>query len=448
MTSKGRRSFLKFASAASTGAILTSAKFATAQSNPVNDSATSLQSVENLFDLVPDRRGTNSIKWEFSYHDPVPAEITHDFGASPISGPLPMSVSDMEFKTAPEIISALKERAQHGVYGYTKPTEDYYQAISRWVVQQYSWRVEEDWMLFTPGVMPAISMAIQAHTQPGDKIIIQPPVFYPFTSVVENNDRVLLRSSLVLENDEYVMDFDDLEAKAADSRTKMIILCSPHNPVGRVWSQKELARLGEICEAHDLIIVSDEIHCDLVYSWAKFTTFGVVEDRFLDRLIVCNSPSKSFNLPGLKTATTIIPNPELRDGVNIVLRNFEQLFSVNVFGTLALQTAYEKGEPWLNQLKSYLETNYLYTESYIDEHIPSLRLHKSEGLYLVWIDCRKLGLDEDELRSLFVDKAKVYPTQGIIYGAEGAGFVRLNIACAREVLEEALTRISVATSRV
>ena len=296
--------------------------------------------------------------------------------------------------------------------------------------------------------MPAVSMAIQAFTQPGNQIIIQTPVFYPFGTVVENNERVLLRNSLLLEDEKYVMDFDDLEQKAADPLTKMIIFCSPHNPVGRVWSRQELMRLGEICEEHDLLIVSDEIHCDLVYSWAEFTTFGVVDERLLDRLIVCNSPSKSFNLPGLKTATAIIPNPELREGFNIQLRNMEQLFSDNIFGTLALQTAYEQGEPWLGQLKAYLEGNYLFLKKYIDDHLPAMRLQEAEGLYLVWVDCRGLGLDEEALRKLFFDEAKVYPVQGATYGAEGEGFVRLNIACPRQILEEALTRIENAVSRV
>jgi cystathionine beta-lyase len=448
MTSNNRREFLKLAGAASTGAIFTSAKNATAQTQSVDSAALRAQSAENPFDLVHDRRGTNSIKWDFSYHEGVSKAVTHDLGVSSVSGPLPMSLSDMEFQTSPRIISALEKRVQHGIYGYTKPTKEYFQAISHWIASQYDWRVEEDWLLITAGVMPAISMAIQAYTNPGDKIIIQPPVFYPFGSVIENNGRIVLRNSLVLEDERYVMDFDDLAKKASDPGTKMIILCSPHNPVGRVWSHEELTRLGEICEEHDLLIVSDEIHCDLVYSWADFTTFGVIDDRYLDRLVVCNSPSKSFNLPGLKIATTIIPNPVLREEFRTVLRNLEQLFSENTLGTLALQTAYEQGEPWLGQLKKYLEANYLFLESYIDEHIPNLRLQKAEGLYLVWIDCRNLGLDEEELRHLFVNQARVYPVLGITYGEEGEGFIRLNIACPRVVLEEALKRIGSAFSRV
>jgi cystathionine beta-lyase len=441
MKSTDRRSFLKLAGAASTGAVLSGVSSAAAESQVVESTAPAAQSADQSFDIVHNRRGTNSIKWDFSYDDGVTSDVASASGVGDASGPLPMSLSDMEFQTAPEIVSALETRVRHGIYGYTKPNTDYFRAISNWMEDRYDWQVEDDWLQVTAGVMPAISMAIQAHTEPGDRIVIQPPVFYPFKSVVENNGRVVLRNSLLLDNGRYVMDFDDLEQKAADPRTRMIILCSPHNPVGRVWSRQELSRLGEICEKHDLLIVSDEIHCDLVYSWSGFTTMGVVDDQLLDRLIVCNSPSKSFNLPSLKTATAIIPNPALREGFITIQRNLEQLFSTNVFGTLALQTAYEQGGPWLGQLKAYLEANYLFLDSYIKEHIPGLRLQQADGLYLVWIDCRGLGLGEEALKRLFVDQAKVLPVQGSTYGVEGEGFVRLNIACPRVILEEALQRI-------
>jgi len=447
MMSKNRRKFLKLAGAASTSAVLVGTENAAAQSLVVDSDRPPAESAGSPFDVVHDRRGTNSIKWDFSYDDGVTNDAVTEPGIGSASRPLPLSLSDMEFRTSPEIVAALEERVQHGIYGYTKPKEDYFQAITRWVANEYKWAIEQEWISITSGVMPAISMAIQAHTNRGDKIIIQPPVFYPFGSVVTNNGRVLLRNSLVLEDKKYVMDFDDLEEKAADPRTRMLIFCSPHNPVGRVWSRQELARVGEICAAHDVLIVSDEIHCDLVYSWSQFTTFGVIDDRILDRLIVCNSPSKSFNLPALKTATAIIPNPELREGFIKIQRNLEQLFSTNVFGTLALQTAYEKGGPWLSRLREYLEGNYLFLDTYIKEHIPGVRLQPAEGLYLVWIDCRDLSLSEVDLKRLFVDQAKVLPVQGSTYGIEGEGFIRLNIACARGVLEEALSRIRRAVSR-
>lgn len=448
MTSTNRRNFMKIAGAASTGVILTGAEVATAQSQAAELGMPQAHSMGNSFDMIQDRRGTNSIKWDFSYQEGVPLEVDHEAVAKLKIKPLPMSISDMEFKTSPKIIEALEKRVQHGIFGYTKPTKAYYQSISNWMSKQYGWHIEADWVNITAGVMPAVNMAIQAFTEPGDKIIIQTPVFHPFMESIENNDRVVLRNSLLLENNKYLMDFDDLEDKASDPKTKMIIFCSPHNPVGRVWSREELTRLGEICEKHDVLIVSDEIHCDLVYSWSEFTAFGVVDERFNDRLIVCNSPSKSFNLPGLKTASTIISNPDLRAKFTDILNRLNELFSVNTLGTLGLQTAYEDGEPWLNELKAYIEANYLFLKDYIEQNIPQLRLQQAEGLYLVWIDCKGLGLEEDALRSLFINDAKVYPEQGSTYGVEGEGFVRLNIACPRQVIEEVLKRIEKAVVNI
>lgn len=389
------------------------------------------------FDKIHNRAGTNSIKWDFSYQDGELKTL-----ASGSSDMLPMWLADMDFQTAPEIVEALVERAQHGIYGYTKPTDSYYQAITNWMWRRYGWRLEKEWILVSAGVVPAINMAIQAYTEPGDKIIIQTPVFHPFAQSIENNGRVVLRNFLLFEGGQYVMDFDDLEAKAADPQTKMIILCSPHNPVGRVWSHYELMRLGQICQQHDLLIVSDEIHSDLIYSWVKFTTFGAVDVGFNDRLILCNGPTKTFNLPGMKTSSTIIPNPVLREKFSVILRNLNELFSVSTFGTLALQTAYEQGAPWLTQLMTYLEENYQFLREYVEQHIPSLRVQDTEALYLIWVDCRELGLDAEALKNFFLDDAKVYLEQGNTYGVEGEGFVRFNIACPRKTLEEALKRIN------
>ncbi len=444
MTSTNRRDFMKLASVASTGLILAGA----------DGSIVNAQQTGSPFDVIHDRRGTNSIKWDFNYQDGIPhevdhnSEVAHEEEEGLEKKPLPLSLSDMEFQTAPAIIEAMQERVKHGIFGYTKPTNSYYQAISNWMSRHYNWQIEKNWVFITAGVMPAVNMAIQAFTEPGDQVIIQTPVFHPFGQSIENNDRIVLRNSLLLENEKYVMDFEDLENKASDPKTKMIIFCSPHNPVGRVWTRAELTRLGEICVKHGVLIVSDEIHCDLVYSWSKFTTFADVDERINDILVVCNSPSKSFNLPALKTATTVISNPKLRERFNEIPLRLNELFSTNVLGTLALQTAYEQGEPWLIDLKNYLESNYLYLRDYVSSSIPGMRLQEAEGLYLVWIDCRGLGLDDVALRSLFVDDAKVYPEQGSTYGAEGEGFVRLNIACPRSVLEEALDRIKNAVARI
>jgi len=454
MTSTSRRNFIKLASAASTGVVLSGTEGAMAKIQETENSISMTTNIGNPFDVVHNRRGTNSIKWDFFYQDGIPhevdhkAQVVHEADNRLETTPLPMSLSDMEFQTSPKIIEALEKRVKHGIFGYTKPTKSYYQSISNWMSNHYGWQIEENWVIKTAGVMPAVNMAIQAYTEPGDKIIIQTPVFHPFGQSIENNNRIVLRNSLLLENKKYVMDFDDLEQKASDPKTKMIIFCSPHNPVGRVWTRAELTRLGEICLKHEVLIVSDEIHCDLIYSWAEFTSFAIIDDRLNEQLIVCNSPSKSFNLPGLKTASTIISNPELREKFNKILLDLNELFSVNTLGTLALETAYEQGEPWLEQLKEYLEGNYLYLKDYINNSIPGLRLQEAEGLYLVWVDCSGLGLNDEELRSLFINEAKVYPEQGSTYGLEGEGFVRLNIACPRSMLKEALMRIENAVASI
>jgi cystathionine beta-lyase len=289
--------------------------------------------------------------------------------------------------------------------------------------------------------MQSINLLIQTFTQPGDQVIIQPPVFGPFGDAVQNNGRVLVHNPLRYEDGRYSMDLDDLATKAADPQARMIILCSPHNPVGRVWSRDELRRLSEICEQHDVLIVSDEIHSELVYSWATFTTLGVVNERLDDRFVLCHSASKTFNLPGLRTSLTIIPDHVLRQQFLTTMRNLNELFGVNLVGTLALQTAFEQGEDWLGQLMAYVEANYDYLQAYLKRHLPHLRVTQPEALYLIWIDCRALGLSSDALKQMFFDEARVYLESGSRFGAEGEGFVRMNIACPRSILETALERI-------
>ena len=291
------------------------------------------------------------------------------------------------------------------------------------------------------GVMPAMNMAIQTFTEPGDQVIVQTPVFHPFTQSIINNGRVVIHNPLSYTAGRYGMDFDDLALKLADPKTKMVLLCSPHNPVGRVWSYEELYRLGQLCQVHDVLIVCDEIHGDLTYSWATFTTFGMVDEAFNGRLILCTGPSKAFNMPGLKTSLTIISNPTLRQSFLMTMRNLNELFSMNIFGTLALQTAYEQGEVWLEQLMVYLEANLQYMQDFVGQYCPQLRVVWPEALYLIWLDCHALGLDPAALQQLFYEGAGVYLEQGITYGQEGTGFVRINIACPRATLEMALNRI-------
>ncbi len=393
------------------------------------------------FDKIHNRTNTNSIKWDFIYADgSLQKRVTGD---SPLTQNelLPMWIADMDFQTAPPIIEAIQQRAQHGIFGYTLPDESYYAAIINWMKARQGWEVERDWILTTSSVLLTISVAVQTFTAPGDKIILQTPVFKPFYQTIENNGRVLSRNPLVYKDGCYHIDFDDLAAKAADPHARMLILCNPHNPVGRVWTREELYRLGEICQQHDILIVSDEIHSNLIYSWADFTPFGAVDETFYKRLILCNSPTKTFNTPGIKTANTFIPDQELRVKFSDALDKLNESFSVSTIGTLVLQTAYEQGEEWLEQLMDYLEANYRFLENYAAAHLAPLRLVRPEALFLIWVDCRALGLNAAQLQNLFYDQAGIYLEEGSKYGPEGEGFVRLNIACPRTVLATALERI-------
>jgi len=352
-----------------------------------------------------------------------------------------MWIADMDFQTAPAILDAIKQRLDHGIFGYTLPDDTYHDAIISWMDQRQGWKVDREWILTTPSVLFSISVAIQTFTEPGDKVIVQTPVFKPFYTTIEINQRVLSRNPLIYENGHYAMDFADLEAKAADPHAKMIILCSPHNPVGRVWTQDELYRFGEICKEHEILIVSDEIHSNLIYPWADFIPFGVVSEDFYDRLILANSPTKTFNTPGIKASNAFIPNTELRAQFSQTLGKLNEHFGASTIGSIVLQAAYEKGGDWLDLLMAYLEANYIFTQEFFEAHLAPLRIVRPEALFLVWVDCRELGLKGDELQRLFYDEARVYIEEGSKYGPEGEGFVRLNIACPRAVLEEALNRI-------
>ncbi len=400
------------------------------------------------FDKIHNRANTNSIKWDFAYQNGVLQK--RDAGDDPLATNelLPMWIADMDFQTAPVILEAIQKRAQHGIFGYTLPDEGYYDAIINWMEARQDWKVEREWILTTSSVLFTISVALQTFTAPGDKIIIQTPVFRPFYQTIENNGRILSRNSLRYDDDRYYMDFEDLTAKAADPRARMLILCNPHNPVGRVWSREELHRLGEICQQHDILIVSDEIHSNLLYPWAKFIPFGAVDEAFHDRLILSNSPTKTFNTPGIKTSNTFIPDKMLRKKFSSSLDNLNESFGVSTIGALVVQTAYENGGEWLDQLMDYLEANYTFTQEYVDAHLTPLRVVRPEALFLLWMDCRALGLNAAELQRLFFDEAGVYLEEGSKYGPEGEGFVRLNIACPRAILETALNRIRLALANL
>ena len=380
------------------------------------------------FNKIVDRSKYHSVKWD---------ELETTFGVQDV---LPMWVADMEFKSPKPVIEAIKKAAEHGIYGYTSRPDSYYQAIIDWIEKKHHWKVKKDWLAYGPGVVPALSFIIRAFTQPGDKVIVQPPVYYPFFRAIENNGCYIVNNPLKVESNKYVMDFEDLEKKIDDPRIKILILCSPHNPVGRVWQKEELSRLGEICLEHNIIVVSDEIHADILFKGYKHIPFASISKEFAQNSITCTAPSKTFNLAGLQTSTIIIPNKKYYGIYNNMLNSLA-LNENNYFGLIALEAAYRYGEEWLNQLLFYLNENLEFLIEYFKERIPKIKVIKPEGTYLVWLDCRQLGFNAKSLNNFMLKKAKVALDDGNWFGKEGERFMRINIACPRSFLEKGLNRI-------
>lgn len=378
------------------------------------------------FDKVIDRQNTRSVKWDYR---------GEKFGRSDI---LPMWVADMDFPSPPEVAGAIVKRAEHGVFGYTGVSGQLTDAITGWMRRRNGWTPEGSWIVHSPGVVTSIITAILAYTDVGDSILIQTPVYRPFYSSISDNDRKIVKSPLVSSNGRYGMDFDDLEKKLAGVR--MMILCSPHNPVGRVWTPQELNDLAELCEKHNVIVVSDEIHSDLVYKGYSHMPFAIVHDYILQNSVTCISPTKTFNVAGLSESTAIIPNPELRRKFQKTLRKTGAEM-LNIFGLEAARAAYEHGEPWLEELLSYLEGNIDLLTGFIGAELPSIRVERPEGTYLAWLDCRELMEKTGSLKDFFISKAGIGMNDGTEFGQEGAGFQRLNFACPRAMLEEGLHRM-------
>jgi cystathionine beta-lyase len=398
------------------------------------------------FDREIDRKGTQSAKWEYVPNEEHSSVDPTDqfFGEDRM---LPMWVADMDFPAPQPVVEALEARARHGIFGYTVPSESYLQAVEGWMRRRHGWEIKSDWIVTTPGVIPGLKAMIHAFVAPDEKVLIQPPVYHPFYHVVENNQRVLAFNPLICENHTYTMDFADLEEKVKDPLVKMVILCSPHNPIGRVWTKEELTRFGDICLENGILVVSDEIHCDLLFRGVKFTPYATIREEFAQNAIICTAGSKTFNLAGLHHSNIIIPNPELRERFAITLRNIS-LFGSSIFGLVALETAYNEGEEWLEQLLDYLDDNRQYLEDYVAKHIPQIKVVQPEGTYLIWLDCRALELDKDELQQLTREKARLYLDEGYIFGPEGEGFERINIACPRSILEDALERMKEAVAQL
>ena len=380
------------------------------------------------FDTVPNRRGTNCFKYDFAREMGMPEDV------------LPLWVADMDFPTAPAVLERLHALAEHGIFGYTGVKDTYFSAVHNWYAQRFGWETQRSWLVTTPGVVFAIAIAIRAFTQKGDAILIQQPVYYPFANKVTENDRQLVVNPLVLKNGRYEMDFADMERKIVDYHVKMLLLCSPHNPVGRVWTKEELLRVGEICQKHGVLVVSDEIHADFTYAGHTHRVFASVKSEFADFTITCTAPSKTFNLAGLQNSNIFIPNRQLRHAYKKELSACG-CGGTNCMGMAACQAAYEAGADWLEQLKQYLAGNVAYIRQFLREKLPDIALIEPEGTYLVWLDLRKLGLTEQQQRQLIVQDAKLWLDTGTLFGQGGEGFERINIACPRTTIEQAMQRL-------
>lgn len=380
------------------------------------------------FDTVPNRRGTNCFKYDFAREMGMPEDV------------LPLWVADMDFPTAPAVLERLHALAEHGIFGYTGVKDAYFSAVHNWYAQRFGWETQRSWLVTTPGVVFAIAIAIRAFTQKGDAILIQQPVYYPFADKVTENDRQLVVNPLILKNGRYEMDFADMERKIADNHVKMLLLCSPHNPVGRVWTKEELLRVGEICQKYGVLVVSDEIHADFTYAGHTHRVFASVKSEFADFTITCTAPSKTFNLAGLQNSNIFIPNRQLRHAYKKELSACG-CGGTNCMGMAACQAAYEAGADWLEQLKQYLAGNLAYVRQFLREKLPDIALIEPEGTYLVWLDLRKLGLTEQQQRQLIVQDAKLWLDTGTLFGQGGEGFERINIACPRATIEQAMQRL-------
>ncbi|MCH5224620.1 MAG: pyridoxal phosphate-dependent aminotransferase [Muribaculaceae bacterium] len=376
------------------------------------------------FDKPINRHNTNSYKWDSLDMENV----------------IPLWVADMDFQTAPCIIETLKKRVEHGVFGYTRVPDAYYQATIDWFSQRHNWKFTGSDIIYTSGVVPAISAIIKALAFPGDKVIIQTPVYNCFFSSIRNNGCEPSENSLIYNGDYYTIDFDDLERRASDPKATLLLLCNPHNPSGRVWNYNELTRIYEICRRHGVTVVSDEIHCELVYPPFVYIPFCSISEEAAATSVACVSPSKAFNIAGLQIANIVCKNEEMREKIDKAI-NINEVCDVNPFGVLATISAYTEGEPWLTELIDYLQLNYEYLVNFFQTEFPEFPVTKLEGTYLVWVDFRKSGLTSEELEEKLIREAGVWLNPGAMYGADGEGFMRINIACPRSRLKEGLERL-------
>lgn len=383
--------------------------------------------MEYDFSRPTERRGTDSYKWD----------------SAPEADIIPLWVADMDFETFPGITEALQRRVAHGIFGYTRVPEAYYEAVCRWFGKHHGWHINREHIIYTSGVVPAVSAVIKALTLPGDQVIVQGPVYNCFFSSIRNNGCETVSNSLIYNKEElrYEIDFDDLERKLAHERARLMLLCNPHNPGGRVWTRDELTRMAELCHKYGVRVVSDEIHCELTLYDNEYVPFGSLPDELSHGSITCCSPSKAFNTAGLQIANIVCRDAEVRNRIDRAI-NINEVCDVNPFGVIALQAAYsDEGYEWLTQLRAYISSNYDLLRERFARELPKCKVMRMEGTYLAWIDCSELHISSDEIEEMLMHENKVWVNAGSMYGTEGAAFIRINMACTSELLNEGITRI-------
>lgn len=383
------------------------------------------------FDKVVNRQGTNSLKYDFAAERGYPADV------------LPLWVADMDFPTAQPVLEALHHAVSHGIFGYSEVKDGYFQAVSAWFQKHFEWTTKSEWLVKTPGVVFALAMAVRALTAPGDSVLIQTPVYYPFYSVIRDNDRTLVENELLYKDGRYEINFADFEAKIRDCHVKLFILCSPHNPVGRVWTKTELQKLGAICKKYGVIVASDEIHCDFTLPGHPHTIFSAACPELAEQTIICTAPSKTFNLAGLQVSNIWIANADIR---RKFLKEMDRsgYSELNSLGLVAAQAAYENGEEWLLQCKCYLQGNLDVLRSFLKDRLPEIKLVEPDGTYFAWLDCSALGLNDKDLKNLMIHKAKLWLDDGYIFGKSGSSFQRVVLACSQKTLTQALAQLEAA----
>lgn len=389
------------------------------------------------FETLVSRKDAGAIKWNLMSR--INEKVTDDI--------VPFSVADMEFKNPPEIIDGLKRYLDSSILGYTQATDEYYKAVCNWMEKRHDWKIKKEWIIEFSGVVPALYTIVRALTKEEDSVLIMTPVYYPFYKAIEDNKRKVVKSQLMLCEDHYEIDFEDLEEKAKLESTKLMILCNPHNPVGRVWSEKELIKIGKICIDNNVIIVSDEIHFDLIMPGFKHTVFASISEEFANNSVICTAPSKTFNLAGLQTSNIIVPNKRIKDKIASEKRTASGNSGLNIFGYKACEIAYNKCEEWLDELIQVLDRNKKIVENFVKTHLPEIKVFNLEGTYLQWLDFRNLEKDHRSLEKFMTTEAMLFLDEGYVFGDEGRGFERINLACPSNILEAALERLLRAINR-